>query len=90
MFTACAFWMMKIITTMRAAMAAIRPVRMPLIRVRSARRAGGCGATGGGRAEPLREGGGTVVVAACGAAGSVMAVFPPRGRAVRTWAGSAS
>ena len=33
MLTACAFWMMKIITTMRPAAPAIRLVRMPLIRV---------------------------------------------------------
>ena len=37
MLTACAFWMMKIITTVSPAAAAIMPVRMPLIRVCSRR-----------------------------------------------------
>jgi hypothetical protein len=43
MLTAYVFWMMKIITTMRQAAAAMRLVRMPLIRVHLSgiRRAGG-------------------------------------------------
>ena len=77
MFTACVFWMMKIITTMRTAKPAISPVRMPLIRVCMRRRRGaGGGGGGGGGLEPLAEGGGRVLVAACGAAGSVMGLLP--------------
>src|SRR5260370_5662603 len=72
MFTACAFWMVKIITTMRATTPAISPVRRPLIRVCSRRRRGGRGADWGGGAEPLAEGRGRVMVVGCGAAGSVM------------------
>src|SRR5258708_16564625 len=75
MFTAWAFWMMKIITTMRAATPAISPVRKPLIRVCSRRRRGACGADWGGGAEPLAEGRGRVLARACGAAGSVMALL---------------
>src|SRR5271169_1138334 len=80
MFTARAFWMMKIITTIRAATPAIRPVRMPLIRVRTGRLGGAWGAGGGGGAEPLGEGGGSVLMVSCGA---VMALLLPeweRGR----------
>src|ERR1022692_3682964 len=75
-FTASAFWMTKIITTMRATAAAISPVRMPLIRVRGRPGRGACGAAGNGDcgAEPLTEGGGRVL-AACGVAGSVMALL---------------
>jgi hypothetical protein len=83
MFTAWAFWMMKIITTIRAAAPAIRPVRMLLIRVRPGRRGGAWGAGGGGGAEPLGEGGGSVLVVPCGAGVAVMALLLPeweRGR----------
>ena len=72
MSTACGFWMMKIITTVRPAMAAISPVRAPLIRVCSRRRAGAGTETGGGGAESLAAGGGRVAVVGRGAAGSVM------------------
>jgi hypothetical protein len=68
--------MMKIITTMRMAKPAISPVRMPLIRVCVRRRRGACGAGRGGGLEPLAEGGGRVLVVACGAAGSVMGLLP--------------
>ncbi len=79
MFTAWAFWMMKISTTMRAATAAmISPVRMPLIRVRSRPRTGACGADEGGGAEPLADGSGRVLVAVGGAAGSVRAMRSSR------------
>src|ERR1039458_1096008 len=73
MLTACAFWMMKIITTMRPRTPAIRPVRMPLILVCARRRGGACG--GGGGAEPLAEGGGSVVVRSGGTGVSVMALL---------------
>src|ERR1700751_5805555 len=76
MLTACAFWMMKISTTMRAAVPAISPVRMLLIFVRVRPRAG---ARGAGGAEPLAEGGGRVLVVPGGAAGSVMGCFLRRG-----------
>src|SRR5258708_27410208 len=78
MFTACAFWMVKSITTMRATTPAISPVRRPLIRVCSRRRRGGRGADWGGGAEPLAEGRGRVMVVGCGAAGSVMALLSSR------------
>src|SRR5258708_18530341 len=78
MFTACAFWMVKIITTMRATTPAISPVRRPLIRVCSRRRRGACGADWGGGAEPLAEGRGRGLARACGAAGSVMALLSSR------------
>src|SRR5580700_3208813 len=85
MFTACAFWMMKIITTMRARAPTIRPVRMPLILV-CARRGGGGGADG---LEPLAEGGGAVVVVPGGGGISVMALLLSRvGRAAEGLAGS--
>src|SRR5450755_375834 len=87
--------MMKINTTMRAAMPAISQVRAPEIRVRSLPRAGGrgeAGAGGAGGAEPLTEGGGRVLVVAVarGAAGSVMTLLPPRSGtgSMRTWTGS--
>ena len=73
MLTACAFWMMKISTTMRTAVPAISPVRMLLIFVRIRLRAGACGAGG---AEPLAEGGGRVLVEPDGA---VMTVSFERG-----------
>src|SRR5579859_995197 len=69
MLTACAFWVMKISTTMRTAVPAISPVRMLLIFVRIRLRAGACGAGG---AEPLAEGGGRVLV---GPDGMAMAYF---------------
>jgi hypothetical protein len=69
--------MMKIITTIRAAAPAIRPVRMLLIRVRPGRRGGAWGAGGGGGAEPLGEGGGSVLVVPCGAGVAVMALLLP-------------
>jgi hypothetical protein len=73
MLTACAFWMMKISTTMRATVPAISPVRMLLIFVRVRPRAD---AREAGGAEPLAEGGGRVLVAAGGGAvGSFMARF---------------
>ena len=68
MFAACAFWMMKITTTMRAATPAMSPVRIPLIRVCSRGRGAGDGGGGGG-ADPLAEGGGRVLVVPCGAVG---------------------
>src|SRR5690349_7532713 len=74
MFTACAFWMMKISTTVRARTPTISAVRMPLIRVDSRSRLG-AGAGGLAGAEPLAEGGGRVPVP-CGAADSVMALLP--------------
>src|SRR5580700_4728461 len=77
MLTAWMFWMMKIITTIRATAPAIRPVRMPLIRVRSGRPGGAWGAGGGGGAEPLGEGGGSVLVLPCGAGVAVMARLLP-------------
>jgi len=87
--TACAFWMMKIITTVRPAAPAISAVRMPLIRVcagRSVGRGGGGGAWG---AEPLAEGGGRVLVGPWGAGGSVMALLASRtGSGSWTWVGS--
>src|SRR6202045_2422395 len=82
MFTARAFWMMKMITTIRIAAPAIRPVRMPLIRVRAGRRGGAWGAGLGGGAEPLGEGGGSVLVVLCGAGVSVMTRLLPE------WSGS--
>jgi hypothetical protein len=73
---------MKIITAMSPRTPAIRPARMPLIRVCARGRggAGGEGRAGGAGgvcgAEPLGEGGGSVVVS--GAAGvSVMDFFFP-------------
>ena len=75
MFAARAFWTMKITATMRAAKPAISLVRIPLVRACGGRRPGGCGAGGGG-AEPLAEGGGSVLVVPCGAAGPVMALLP--------------
>ncbi len=94
MFTACAFWMMKIITTARAATPVIRPVRIPLIRVRAGRREGAGGAGGfggGGGAEPLAEGGGSVLVAPCGSGVAVMALLLPEWeRAAERLAGSAA
>src|SRR5580693_4187834 len=76
MSTAWAFWMMKIINTMRAATPTISPVRMALIRVRAGRRGDACGGGGeGGGAEPLGEGGGSVLlVVACGGV-AVMALL---------------
>src|ERR1700730_1020487 len=71
MFTARAFWMMKMITTIMIAAPAIRPVRMPLIRVRAGRRGGTGGAGLGGGAEPFGEGGGSVLEV-CGGGGAVM------------------
>jgi hypothetical protein len=74
---------MKIITTARAAAAAINPVRIPLIRVDSRRAfgtSGAGGARGGDRLDPLTDGGGRVVVVPYGAADSVMAVLPSGAR----------
>ncbi len=48
MFTACAFWMMKVSITMRTATLTISPVRMPLIRVCIGPRVGACSAGSGG------------------------------------------
>src|SRR5580693_9830646 len=78
MLTAFAFWMMKISTTTRMTVPAISAMRMLLIRVRDGPGIGGCGA---GRAEPLADGGGRVLVAPDGsaagsAAGSVMTGLP--------------
>src|SRR5579871_2782474 len=73
MFTAPVFWMTKIITTIRATTPAIRPVRTLLIRVRAGRRGGAWG--GGGGAEPLAEGGGSVLVLPCGSGVAVMALL---------------
>src|SRR3984957_16131201 len=93
MLTACAFWMMKISTTMRATMPTISAVRTPLILVLIPRRPGAAwaGPRGGAEplgaeplgAEPLSEAGGRVMVAAGGATGSVMALLPMR---TGTWA----
>src|ERR1022692_1167273 len=81
--------MMKIIATARARAAAIRPVRMPLIRLRSPPCCCAGGAGGGGGAEPLAEGGGRALLAACCAAGSVMALLTSRtGPALARLAGS--
>jgi hypothetical protein len=77
MFAACAFWMMKITATTRTAKPAISPVRIPLVQVRGCPRPGG-GVAGGGGVEPLAEGGGSVLVVPCGAAGSVMALLPSK------------
>ena len=76
MSTAWAFWMMKIINTMRAATPTISPVRMALIRVRAGGPGGACGGGGGGGgAEPLGEGGGSaLLVVACGGV-AVMALL---------------
>jgi len=89
MFTVCAFWMMKISTTIRAATLAISPVRMLLIWVDSRRRWGAAGAAG---ADPLAERGGRVLVVLCGAADSVMALLLSRSgdRPMRSMAGSHS
>src|SRR5579859_7377908 len=90
MFTAWVFWTMKIITTIRATAPAIRPVRMLLIRVRAGRRGGAWG--GGGGAEPLAEGGGSVLVVPCGSGVAVMALlvrfFRSGSGAAETLAGS--
>ena len=61
--------MMKITSTMRARKPPISAVRMPLIRVREPRRgtAAAVGA-GGGRVEPLADGGGRVPAGLCRAA----------------------
>src|SRR6202050_3056045 len=75
MLTACAFWMMKISTTMRRAMPAISAVRTPLIRVCAVLRRGACGVAG---AVPLAEGGGRLRVVPGGACCSVMALLLPR------------
>src|SRR5580658_4734522 len=77
MLTVCAFWMMKIITTMRPRAPAIRAVRMPLILVCIRRRVGAdAGGGGAGGAEPLAEGVGSVLVAPGGAGVSVMVLLP--------------
>jgi hypothetical protein len=76
--TACAFWMMKIITTMRPAKPAISPVRMPLIRVCIRPALAGGGAASGCGDAPLADGGGRVVAALCVCGCSVMAVLPSR------------
>src|SRR5258708_330348 len=87
MLTACAFWMMKIITTIRPAKAAMRLVRMPLIRVCIlAVLSAGAGGGAGGGLEPLAEGGGNgsvLVVPRGDTGGSVMAVLPSPVRAGR-------
>jgi hypothetical protein len=65
---------------------------MLLIRVRAGRRGGVWGAGGGGGAEPLGEGGGSVLVVPCGAGVSVMALllrfFESESEAAETLAGS--
>src|ERR1700730_4826679 len=66
MSTARVFWRMKIKTTARATVPAIRAVRIPLIRVCTRPRCEAC-AAGGVAAEPLTDGDGTVLVAGCGA-----------------------
>ena len=48
MFAACVFWMMKITATTRAAKPAISPVRIPLVRVKSAAGRLRCGRGRGG------------------------------------------
>ncbi len=61
-FTASAFWIMKITSTIRARTLTIKAVRALLIEVRSRRRTGAAvegGAVGCG-AEPLTDGGGSV------------------------------
>jgi hypothetical protein len=76
MSTARAFWMMKIINTMRPATPAISAVRKALIRVRVGRPGGACGGGGGGGGpEPLAEGGGSALVAPCGVGVAVMALL---------------
>jgi hypothetical protein len=88
MFTARAFWTIKMITTISATAPVIRPVRMPLIRVRAGRPGAAWGASGGGGAEPLGEGGGILVVP-CGAGDAVMTRLLPGGAgAAETLAGS--
>jgi hypothetical protein len=71
MFTACAFWIMKISTAVRARTPTISQVRMPLIRVESRSRFGAV-TSGLAGAEPLAEGGGRVPVAG----DSVMTLLP--------------
>jgi hypothetical protein len=89
MLTACAFWMMKIITTMSPRTPAIRLVRKPLIRVCARRCGGACRADEGGGVEPLGEGGGSVVVVSGGAGVSVMKLLLSGvGAAVDALAGS--
>src|ERR1700735_1460701 len=91
MSTAWAFWMMKIINTMRAATPTISPVRMALIRVRVGGRGGACGGGGGGGgggagggwggggggggAEPLGEGGGSALLVVACGDVAVMALL---------------
>src|SRR3984885_15926670 len=82
MLTACAFWMIKISTRMRATMPTISATRTPLILVPIPRRRGADLARGRGGAEslgaePLAEAGGKVVVAAGGATDSVIALLLP-------------
>jgi len=62
-FTAAAFWIMKITSTISARTLTIKAVRALLIEVRSRRRRTGAAAVGGGAvggAEPLADGGGSV------------------------------
>src|ERR1700749_1539291 len=82
MLTACAFWVMKISTRMRATMPTISATRTPLILVPIPRRRGAdlAGWRGGAEslgAEPLAEAGGKVVVAAGGATDSVFVLLLP-------------
>ena len=83
MSTAWAFWMMKITTTMRAATPTIRAVRMALIRERVGRPGGACG--GGGGAEPLAEGGGSVLVLPCGGVSVMTLLLSGWGGPLNRW-----
>ena len=67
MFTACAFWMMKIMTTASPIVPAISPVRAPLILVCARRRLAALGAP-----DPLADGVGSVPIGSV-LAGSVLA-----------------
>ena len=68
MFTACAFWMMKIMTTASPIVPAISPVRAPLILVCARRRLAALGAP-----DPLADGVGSVLI------GSVLIGSVPAG-----------
>src|SRR5579863_10228903 len=78
MLMACGFWMMKITTAMTAPAPTICPVRRPRIQVDSGG-PWGAGGAGGGRVEPLTDGGGRVLVVPCGAADSAMTLLPSGG-----------
>jgi hypothetical protein len=79
--TACAFWMMKIITTIKPATAAMRLVRMPLIRVCVRPDLGGRSAGGIWGDVPLADCGGSVVVALFEVGCSLLALLPLSARA---------